>query len=203
MTRKTKLFKYDSTIYKLQSLYPADFLEYSVFPFQHYILRDEVEKKEKKEVKRNWKIRPKKEVDLEEKLKQAMNQVFIKGIVSPAVNISGIFGQTSLQNIEKNKELYEGLFSSIYALTFSLTSKQMLFGAQISISRDYARSIYTQCKTFNLEPYSLMANIQEEKPEIYNPKRHTFNLFIRGEGFEQEREETEEATKEMEKRYQK
>jgi hypothetical protein len=191
MMRKKRTVLFASRLWSLQSLFPADFLTEKFWPFAFYRLPEDV-KPVNHEPKRDWKLKPTNMTEHETALKSA-----IKRALGIGANLkSGEFGQ-----IEGNEELKMLLLSEIYALSYDLTPAQKLICPYETINRDQAEMIYFKAKMYTCEPFALIANLQDESPELYNSRRYDFNLFVLGCGWDRERREIEKAQQEMKAKY--
>ena len=197
MDRKTKNIKFNNETWKIQEIFPIDFIDCSYFPFTFYVLKDTQPTFKKKEVKRNWNLKPKEKIEEEENLEKSLDRILEIGIVSPAVDRNGSFNRKSIQDIKKDQNLYSILLSEIYALTYSLSSIDKLMHPQMEFSKDFSEAIYIKSKNLGVEPYSFLADLTMEKPGLYNPKRWNFNFFILSVGWDKERREVEEYNKKM------
>lgn len=193
--KQQKKIKYLKKTWIAKTLVPNDFLEYSYWPFSYYILKEDTQKKQIKEIKRNWNLPPKEKVQADEKIDGSLFNAFRLGCDVKTL--------TEYNEIKENKMLYNLLLGEIYSLAYKLTDVEKFFVPQKVISKDFAEGLAIKSKSMNVEPYSFMVDLSKEKPELFNPKRYDFNFFILGVGWERERREMEEATKEAENRLKK
>lgn len=180
--RNKRKIKYDNRFWTIHSLDPFDFLECSYWPFAYYHLPKNQTNKTQ-EVKRDWKLKPANKIDEEKKLENSIRHALILGA---EIKLGGEYDE-----IKKDEKLHSILLAEIYALTYQLTPIEKLFASQKEISRDFAESLAIKSKVLHVEPYSLIADVSREKPELYNPKRYDFNWFILGVGWDRERREFE------------
>lgn len=173
-----KKVKYLKKAWTIKCLAPIDFIEQSFWPFAYYVLPDDHWTKKKKEIKRDWKLKPKNQVDDEARIENA-----VKHALKCGAGVSD----------ELDELLRVRLLAEIYSLTYQLTNIEKYFASQKTVSRDFAEGLAIKAKALNVEPYSFLADLSKEKPELYNPKRYDFNFFILGVGWEKERREMEKA----------
>ena len=186
MNRIRKI-KYGGQKWTIQALVPADFLEVSYWPFAYYKL-PESELSKNAEIKRDWKLKPKGMVEEEKQLEDSFKL---------ALKLGAGINDKNYAQVKKNAEFYNILLSEIYALTYQLTPEEKFFIPQKVISKTFAEFMFAKAKAMNMEPYAFMADLAREKPELYNPKRFDFNIFILGVGWERERREMEKAEAKM------
>lgn len=167
-----KKVRYLKKAWTVKCLAPIDFLEQGVWPFSYYVLPDDLLAKKEKTIGRHWKV------VLENAIKYALS-------LGAGVN-------TEIDEILKTV-----LLAEIYALTYGLTNIEKYFTPQKTISRNFAEGLAIKAKALNVEPYSFLADLSKEKPELYNPKRYDFNFFVLGVGWEKERREAEVAQAEL------
>ena len=177
MDRIQRKVKYFDRTWTLLSLFPADFLEVSCWPFAYYRL-SEVQRKENFEVKRDWKLKPKNVSSEEEKLESAIKQAIMQG---------ASIANEDYEAVKADDTLYSLLLAEIYALTYQLDLTEKYFTPTKTISKDFAEALAIKSKAMNCEPYALIADILKEKPELYNPKRYDFNWLVLSAGWERER----------------
>jgi len=187
MKQPTKRIIFLKKTWTVKALFPVDFIEQSYWPFAYYKLKDEQAYKRSSEVKREWNLKPKDQIDELTKLNNAKKYAIEIG--------AGIANDDEWLEIEKNKDLFDMLLSQIYALTYGLSALEKYFVPEKVISKDFAELLAIKAKALNVEPYSFMADISKELPELYNPKRYDFNFFILGVGWDRERKEIEKANK--------
>lgn len=185
MTNMRKI-KYQKKTWTVKTLAPIQFIECSYWPFAHYRTSEDIEPTpEKPEIPRDWKLPPKKKLDDEAKLEAAWRYAYKLSC--------GVGSDADYEEIKKDRTLHFMLFNEMYALTYELTLIERCFTPQKIISRDFAEGLAIKAKAMNIEPYSLLADLSEEKPELYNPKRYDFNFFILGIGWQKEIRDADEA----------
>lgn len=173
-----KKVKYLKKAWTVKSLAPIQFVEESFWPFAYYVLSDDGWTKKKKEIKRDWKLKPKDVIDDEARIENA-----IKHALKYGAGVNGDLDET----------LRVLLLAEIYSLTYQLSNIEKYFTPQMTLSRDFVEGLAVKAKALNVEPYSFLADLSKEKPELYNPKRYDFNFFVLGVGWEKERREMEKA----------
>ena len=189
MNRIEKRVKIKKKTWLIKSLFPADFLSYSFWPFSYYRLPEDLKPtKQYPEVKRDWKIKPKNLITQEEKLNNALRNVYRLG--------AGIYKDKVYDELKADEFAYQILLAEIYSLSYGLTNQEKLLEPFKVISRDFGETIYMKAKAMYSEPWNLIGDITE-LPELYNPKRHDFNIFILGLGWDRERREAEELQAKM------
>lgn len=185
-----KKIKYGRKVLHIHKISPFDFMTKTFWPFSYYVLIEDKLKKDKSfEIKREWKLKPK-EMDSDEKK--------INDAVVYAFELSAGINKAEHDTLKNdNKVFYNYILGEIYAQAYDLDSAQKLINPQIEISREFAEALAIKCKFLNIEPYSLIANINQEKPELYNPKRYDFNWIILSTGWDKERREQEKLNAKM------
>jgi hypothetical protein len=186
MKRKTGKLIIAKQFYELQSLFPFDFLTEKFWPFAYYRLPENIETKNN-QLRINWNLKPQKDLDFESDMAAAIKH---------ALEIGANLKFDEYSKIEKDEKTKTILLSAIYSLTYDLTTAQKYLCPFENIRRDQAEMIYFKSKFYNCEPYALLGDIQTESPELYNPKRYDFNIFILGCGWDRERREIETAQRE-------
>lgn len=141
----------------------------------------------KKEIKRDYKLPPKDKIAEDKKINEAVKRAFKISL--------NIVDDNDYSKLKENKTAHNFLLSEIYTATYNLTPVDKYFNPQKIISKDFAEMLAIKAKAMNIEPYSMYADIKNELPELYNPKRYDFNLFILGVGWEKERQEYEKMDK--------
>lgn len=184
INRKTSKIKFNKKTYHLQGILPIDFINCKSFPFSYFIFSNQ---KAPVRVKRQQKLKTKKMIE-EDKIKQGILKI---GIISPP-NI--------IIDEEKDNTLYNLLIGEIYSLTFDLSLTEKYFMPQKEVHREFAENIYFLSQKMNIEPYALYADIKNELPSLYNPKRWDFNLLTISAGLEREQVEHEEQIKKIKTR---
>ena len=180
----TKKVKYLKKAWSVKCLVPADFLECAYYPFAYYKLPEDDKPKLAHEIKRDWKLPPKRIRDEQIREEEAVKTILKKGL--------GLVSNKTYNEIKKDKDLSNYLFAEIYCNTYQLSNTEKYLNPQKIINKEFAERIAVQCMTLHLEPYSFMADLSKEKPALYNPKRYDFNIFILGVGWDRMRREQEE-----------
>lgn len=192
MNRRERVIKCFGQKWKIKSIFPADFLSVSYWPFSYYRLPEIKKRKDIPEVKRDWKKKPKEMEDMEAKLNASIKHAFFFGL--------SVFFDSKFEEIKKNDQLYNVLLAEIYALSYDLSATDKYFSPFKILSKDFAEALAIKAKFMNVEPYSLIADVSRETPELYNPKRFDFNWLILSAGWECERREREKAEREIRSR---
>lgn len=195
MQRKTKNVKIGARIFKLQSLFPADFLGDKFWPFAFFRTPEDV-KQTPPAPEYDWKLKPKSMLDFEADMQT---------VTQRAIEIGGSLRFGERFEIAKEESFSKDVFttkksvllSEIYALTYGLDTAQKLLAPFMFVRREWAEMIYFKAKFYACEPFDLIADCKKELPELYNPRRYDFNLFVLGCGWEKERREMEKAQAEM------
>lgn len=187
MIRKKRTVLFASRLWSLQSLFPADFLTEKFWPFAFYRLPEDVKPNIPSQAI-DWKLKPKEMTDYEESLKSAIRKALIIGANIKTGDINAV---------ETNEQIKSVLLAEIYALSYGLTPMQKILLPYETITREQAELMYVKAKAYNCEPYALISDLSGMAPELYNPKRYDFNLFILGCGWDRERREIEKAKAEM------
>lgn len=185
MFQKNRAILFEGRRWHARPVYPADFFSCAFWPFAFYRLLEDEKSEKGEEIKREWKIKPKNLVDDEAKLEAALKNVFKAGL--------GIKFDHEYDKIKENNLLHSVLLSEIYALSYNLTLEEKLFTPTQSISREFAEVLAIKAKALQCEPYALLKDLSKERPELYNPRRYDFNIFILAAGWDRERREIEKA----------
>ncbi len=187
MERRTRKIRIASQVYTLHSLFPADFLPVKFWPFSYYRLPEDLKPKPAGP-NYDWKIKPKKMIDTEDAIKTSIRRAF---------EISAGLLFDKCDRALESETVKNILLTEIYALTYGLDSVRKLMMPFEMLYREQAEMIYIKAKAYNAEPFAQMADLVAEPPELYNPRRYDFNLFILGCGWERERREAEKIKAEM------
>jgi hypothetical protein len=188
MERRARKVKIASRKWTLRGLFPADFLALRLWPFAHYRLIEDMKKDDGHFLDRDWKLKPKNKLDEEVALEEGIKRALVVGA-------SLKHGQYA--EIKADEQLHSILLAEIYAMTYGLSPADKVFNPFKLIDRHFAETIFAKSKALCLEPYAFMADVAHEAPELYNPRRWDFNLFILGVGWDQERRAMEKAQAEM------
>lgn len=191
MKRIKKKVKYLKKAWVIQSLVPADLIEFHYWPFSFFRAAEVLEKKKLVEPEREWNLKPKEKKADEVKLDNALKQAFKISL--------NIFFDKEYDEIKKDEMLYNILLAEIYALTYNLTPAQKYYNPTQNISKKYAELIAVKATTLHIEPYAFYADISKELPELQNPKRYDFNNCILSVGWENQRQEIEKQNREYKK----
>lgn len=187
---KTRKIKYKKNKLSVMSLTPSDFMSCSYWPFAYYYTDEDKKKAKFDQPERDWKLKPKKDLTIEEKLDESIKFAF-----KISLNIT----DELYDDIKKDTMVYNFIFNEIFASTYKLNNIEKFFSPQKYINLDFAEGIAVKSKAMSKEPYSFIADLSKEKPELYNPRRYDFNYFILGVLWNMEARENEKAQKEADK----
>lgn len=186
--------KYKKNKFSVKPLTPADFTGCAFWPFSHYIVNETKVIPKFDQPERDVKLKFNKNKTIDEKLDESIKYAF---------KISLDITDEIFDDIKKDELAFNFIFNEIYAQTYKLGRLEKFFTPQKIYNQDFAEGIAVKCKALSKEPYSFIADLEKEKPELYNAKRYDFNYFILGVLWSMEAREQEKAIKEAEKRIKK
>lgn len=187
---KARKIKYKKHKLSVAALVPFDLMSCSYWPFAYYLLDEVINKKKAPEIKRDWKLKPKDMIETDTKIADS-----IKMAIKKSLSITDELHD----ELKQDETTYNILLSEIYAVSYQLTPIEKYFTPQKMINKEFAEGLAAKSKALQIEPYSFIADLSREKPDLFNPKRYDFNYFILGVGWEMERKAQENALKDMEK----
>lgn len=196
--RRTKKIKIKGTVWTLRQIVPADFLNCTNWPFSFYKFEgesDEIDIEAERYRKNPTAIKHKDLKAREENREELTFQIFFKAVVRPSIYRTGFgsFGKhLDFEDLKKNESLYKEMLGQIFALAYGIGPRDVA-KYPIYLNRANAEMLYFRAHEMGVEPYSLLVDVSQELPELYNALRHDFNLIVAAAGKKKMRKMQEEA----------